>query len=180
VATSFGDDITLAITSGTGTLGAVLSGITTVTAGSGVAIFSGLSIDKAGTGYTLSATTTTLGVTGTTSATFTITPATANHLVFTVQPSNTAANASITPAVEVSVRDAFENTVTTFVGNVTVAIGTDAGGGGTVLSGTKIKAVSNGVATFNDLSLNKTGTGFTLTAQSGAFPLPVSAAFNIF
>jgi hypothetical protein len=180
VATSFGDDITLAITSGTGTLGAVLSGTTTVTAGSGVAIFSGLSIDKAGTGYTLSATTPASGVTGTTSATFTITPSTANHLVFTVQPSNTAANASITPAVEVSVRDAFENTVTTFVGNVTVAIGTDAGGGGTVLSGTKIKAVLNGVATFNDLSLNKTGTGFTLTAQSGAFPLPVSAAFNIF
>jgi hypothetical protein len=180
VATSFGDDITLAITSGTGTLGAVLSGITTVTAGSGVAIFSGLSIDKAGTGYTLSATTPASGVTGTTSATFTITPAAATHLVFTVQPSNTAANASITPAVEVSVRDAFENTVTTFVGNVTVAMGTNAGGGGTVLSGTKIKAVSSGVATFTDLSINNTGVGYTLTAQSGAFPLAGSAAFNIF
>ena len=180
VATSFGDDITLAITSGTGTLGAVLSGTTTVTAGSGLAIFSGLSIDKAGTGYTLSATTPASGVTGTTSATFTITPATATHLVFTVQPSNTAANASITPAVEVSVRDAFENTVTTFIGNVTVAMGTNAGGGGSVLSGTKIKAVSNGVATFTDLSINNTGVGYTLTAQSGAFPLAGSTAFNIF
>jgi len=180
VATSFGDDITLAITSGTGTLGAVLSGTTTVTAGSGLAIFSGLSIDKAGTGYTLSATTPASGVTGTTSATFTITPSTATHLAFTVQPSNTAAGASITPAVEVTVRDAFDNTVTTFVGNVTVAMGTNAGPPGTVLSGTKIKAVSNGVATFNDLNINNTGTGFTITAQSGAFPLAGSAAFNIF
>jgi hypothetical protein len=180
VATSFGDDIMLAITSGTGTPGAVLSGLTTVTAGSGTAQFSGLSIDKAGSGYTLSATTTSLGVTGTTSATFTITPAAAHHLAFTVQPSNTAVGASITPAVEVTVRDAFDNTVTTFVGNVTVAMGTNAGPPGTVLSGTKIKAVSNGVATFNDLSINNTGTGFTITAQSGAFPLAGSAAFNIF
>jgi hypothetical protein len=179
VATSFAGDVDLAITPATGTAGAVLSGTTTQTAASGVATFSGLSIDKSGTGYTLSATTTTPAVLGTTSATFNITPAAATHLVFTVQPSNTGANATITPAVEVTARDAFENTVTTFVGNVTVAMGVNAGGGGSVLSGTKTQAVSNGVATFNDLNINNTGVGYTLTAQSGAFPLAGSSAFNI-
>ena len=136
--------------------------------------------DKAGTGYTLSATTPASGVTGMTSATFTITPSTATHLVFTVQPSNTAADAAITPAVEVSVRDAFENTVTTFAGSVTVAIETNADGGGTVLSGTKIRPLSSGVATFNDLSINHTGVGYTLNALSGALPKAVSSGFNIF
>jgi hypothetical protein len=47
--------VTLAITSGTGTDGAVLSGSITVNAVNGVAAFSGLSIDKAGTAYTLTA-----------------------------------------------------------------------------------------------------------------------------
>jgi hypothetical protein len=179
VATGFAGNVDLAITPATGTAGAVLSGTTTQAAASGVAIFSGLSIDKSGTGYTLSATTTTPAVLGTTSATFNITPAAATHLVFTVQPSTTGANAPITPAVEVTVRDAFENTVTTFVGNVTVAMGVNAGGLGSVLSGTKTQPVSNGVAAFNDLSINNTGVGYTLTAQSGAFPLAGSNAFTI-
>lgn len=48
--------VTIAITTGTGTSGAVLSGTTTVSAVAGVATFSGLSIDKAGSGYTLKAT----------------------------------------------------------------------------------------------------------------------------
>ena len=48
--------VTLAITGGTGTAGAVLSGTTTVTVVNGWATFSGLSIDSAGSGYTLAAT----------------------------------------------------------------------------------------------------------------------------
>jgi len=48
--------VTLIITAGTGTNGATLSGATTVNAVNGVATFSGLIIDKAGTGYTLTAT----------------------------------------------------------------------------------------------------------------------------
>ena len=47
--------VTLTITSGTGTSGAALSGVTTVTANSGLATFSGLAINLAGSGYTLTA-----------------------------------------------------------------------------------------------------------------------------
>ena len=48
--------ITLAITSGTGTTGAVLSGTKTVTVAAGVATFSTININLVGTGYTLTAT----------------------------------------------------------------------------------------------------------------------------
>jgi hypothetical protein len=184
VATGFVGNVTIAITTGTGTPGAVLLGTLTQPVASGVATFPDLSIEKAGTGYTLSATST---VTGTTSATFDILPAAASQLGFLVQPTNTAVNASITPAVQVAAQDAFGNTVTTFAGSVTVVIGTDAGsGGGSVLSGTTTATVGNGqvldgVATFGNLSINKTGVGFTLSFTSTGPSLTgvISSAFNI-
>ena len=52
---TFTGNTTLAIASGTGTAGAVLSGSTTVAAVAGVATFSDLSIDLVGTGYGLTA-----------------------------------------------------------------------------------------------------------------------------
>ena len=64
--------------------------------------------------------------------------------------------------------------------NITLAIGTNAGGG--TLSGTftTVAAVA-GVATFSDLSINLTGTGYTLTAADAAALLTgaTSSAFNI-
>jgi len=178
VVTTFGNDVTLSITPSTGTAGATLSGTTLQTPVSGVATFAGLSIDKAGAGYTLTATAS--GVTGTTSATFNIAPAAATQLVFTVQPSNTGANASITPPVQVTAEDGFGNVDTTYGANITMAMGTNAGGAGSVLSGTKVVAASHGVASFSDLNINNTGVGYTITAQSGALPLKASNAFNIF
>lgn len=170
--------ITLAITSGTGTAGATLSGTLPQPISNGSATFNDLSIDKAGAGYTLSATSGTL--IGTTSTTFNIRPGAATHFVFSVQPSNTAVNTAITPPIQVAAVDALGNVDTTFTGNVTMAIGTDAAsGGGSVLAGTSPQAAVQGVATFNDLSINKTGTGFTLTA-AGAFTTIISSAFNIF
>jgi hypothetical protein len=177
VVTTFGNDVTLSITPSTGTAGATLSGTTLQTPASGVATFAGLSIDKAGAGYTLTATAS--GVTGTTSATFNISPAAATQLVFTVQPSNTGANASITPPVQVTAEDGFGNVDTTYGANITMAMGTNAGGAGSVLSGTKVVAASHGVAAFSDLNINNTGVGYTITAQSGALPLKASDAFNI-
>src|SRR5438874_9186796 len=89
-------------------------------------------VDKVGTGYTLTAVAT--GLTTGSSSVFNVTPGAASRLVFTVQPTPTVAGATITPAVQVTAQDAHGNTATAFSGNVTVAIGTNAGGG--VLSGT--------------------------------------------
>src|SRR5207245_9196554 len=91
----------------------------------------------------------------------------ATQLVFTGQPSNTAAGVAITPAVQVTARDGQGNTATGFTGNVTVAIGANPSGG--TLAGTATVAAVSGVATFSGLSIDKAGTGYTLVASSGGF-----------
>ncbi len=70
-ATTFTGNVTLAITSGTGKAGANLRGTATVAAVSGVATFSGLSVDSVGSGYTLTASAT--GPTSAVSGAFAIT-----------------------------------------------------------------------------------------------------------
>src|SRR5204862_3554778 len=168
-ATGFTGNITVAISTNPST--GTLSGTKTVAAVAGVASFSGLSIDKAGTGYTLTAT----GAGSTTSAAFNITPATATALVFSVQPTRTAAGAAITPDVQVTAQDGNGNTATGFTGNITVAISTNPSTG--TLSGTKTVAAVAGVASFSGLSIDKAGTGYTLTATGAGST--TSAAFNI-
>ena len=170
--TSFTGDVTIALY--TNSHGGTLSGRTTVPAVAGVATFNDLSIDKAGSGYTLQATSASLS---TPSTAFTISPAAAAKLAFTVQPSATQAGATITPAVRVIARDAFGNTATGFTGNVTLAIATNPSGG--TLSGTIPVAAAAGVASFNDLSIDTPGTGYTLTATSGTLTQATSNAFNI-
>jgi hypothetical protein len=168
------DQVTVAI--GTNPGGGTLSGTLTVTVSSGIATFSNLSINKTGTGYTLTASSGSL--TGATSNAFNITAAAANHLAFGQQPTNTVAGVSIAPAVTVQILDQFNNLVTTDnTDQVTMAIGANPGGG--TLSGTNPVTVSGGIATFSNLSINKTGTGYTLQATSGTLGSATSSAFNI-
>src|SRR5204862_424251 len=105
----YGNTVTTATNSvalaiGTNPNSGTLSGTKTVAAVNGVATFAGLSIDKAGVGYTLAASAS--GLTGATSSAFDITPGAASVLAFIVQPSGAAAGSSITPAVQVTIRDA--------------------------------------------------------------------------
>src|SRR5438093_6216746 len=132
-------------------------------------------INKAGTGYTLAASST--GLTGATSTGFNITPSGANKLAFLQQPSSATAGAAIGPAVTVQVQDQFGNLVTGSSASITAAIGTNPGGG--TLSGTLTVAASSGVATFGNLSINKAGTGYTLTANRGSHRSATSSTFNI-
>src|SRR5207247_772198 len=141
----------------------------------GVATFANLSINKVGTGYTLAAAAT--GVTPATSTAFNVAVGTPTQLVFSVQPSNTTAGAAIAPAVQVTAQDAQGNTATQFSGNVTAALGTNPGGG--TLSGTATVAAVAGVATFSTLSIDKIGTGYTLTAAAGGLATVSCAPFNI-
>ena len=170
----FTGDVTMSI--GTNQAGGTLSGVTTVAAVAGVATFSTLSINIAGSGYTLSATAPGLTAAGSTS--FDITPAAASHLVFTAQPSDATAGTSI-PAILVTARDPFGNTVPTFTNTVTAAITTGSGAIGAALSGTTTATAVDGVATFPDLSIDKSGTGYTLTVMSTGVAGAVSASFHI-
>src|SRR4029077_7670047 len=116
------------------------------------ATFGDLSINKTGTGYTLVASTT--GLAPVTSTGFDITPGTATHLVFSIQPSNTVAGAAIVPAVQVSALDAAGNLAPSFTGNVTIALGNNPGG--STLGGTTTIAAVGGGATFSTLPPDKT------------------------
>jgi hypothetical protein len=171
VATSATNSITMGIGTGSGSL----LGTTSVNATSGVATFSNLSINLAGTGYTLAASAT--GLTAATSNAFNVTVGAVAKVVFTTQPSNVAAGISIAPAVVVSVEDAVGNVVPTATNPITVAIGANPASG--TLSGTATVVAAAGVATFSNLSINKIGTGYTLTAVSGVLTGATSTAFNV-
>ncbi|TLY37503.1 MAG: hypothetical protein E6K60_04490, partial [Nitrospirae bacterium] len=101
----------------------------------------------------------------------------ANHVAFVPQPTNAVSTAVISPAVTVQVLDANNNVVTSSSAPITVAIGSNPGGG--TLAGTVTQNAVNGVATFNNLSINKVGTGYTLTANSSGLTGTTSSAFNI-
>ena len=83
--TTANTNITVAI--GTNPASGTLAGTNPVAAVSGVATFSTLSVNRAATGYTLTASAT--GLTGATSSAFNIGVGAAAKLGFTVQPSNT-------------------------------------------------------------------------------------------
>jgi hypothetical protein len=168
------DTVTVAI--GTNPSGGTLSGTLTVTVSGGVATFGDLSIDMAGSGYTLVASSS--GLTGATSNSFAVNPATPDHLVFLHQPTNTSAGQTIS-AVIVEVVDQFGNVVTSDNSDtVTVAIGNNPSGG--TLSGTLTVTVVNGVATFSDLSIDMPGNGYTLHVSiGGAVPDMDSDPFTI-
>ncbi len=167
-----GVTVTAAVASGAGTLGGT---VTAVTNALGTATFTDLSIGGTVGDRTLSFSAT--GLTPSTSNTTSVTAGNAAALAFSVQPSNTAAGAAITPAVQVTIRDAFGNTVTTATDNVTLAIGTNPSGG--TLSGTTTVAAVNGLATFPNLSIDLAGAGYTLAAFSGALTGAASSAFDV-
>src|SRR5207244_8041222 len=121
----FTGNVTVALGANPG--GGALSGTTTVTAVSGVATLASLSVNKVGTGYTLTAAAT--GLPTQPSGAFNVTPGAAAQLVFSVEPSNATAGATIAPAVQVTALDAHGNVATGFGRDVTLAIGTNAGGG---------------------------------------------------
>jgi len=174
VVSNSSDSVTIAI--GTNPSSGTLSGTATVSAVNGVAIFSNLSINLAGTGYTLTATDSLLTNPNTTSSAFNITAGAANKLVLLQQPTNANGGATIAPAVTVQIQDSLGN-LTASTASVTVAIGTNPTSG--TLSGTKTVNAISGVATFSTLSVDKAGNGYTLTASSTGLTGATSSAFNI-
>ena len=173
VVTGFSSSIDVAIAANPGA--GTLSGTVSVSATSGTSTFANLSIDKAGTGYTLLATAT--GLTGATSTSFNVTVGAATHLVFKVAPTNTTAGQNISPSVDVSIQDAGGNIVTTASNSVSLVIGNNPGSG--TLSGTTSVSAVSGVASFSNLNINKSGTGYTLTAAASGLTGVSSSTFNI-
>src|SRR5207244_10319552 len=77
------------------------------------------------------------------------------RLAFTVQPTDAMKDSMITPPVQVTVFDSAGNVMTSFTGDVTLALGKDPSVPKARLSGRSQAAASGGVATFPDLSIDQ-------------------------
>lgn len=155
--------------------GATLGGTRTVNAVNGVAAFSGLWLDRAGTGYTLEASA--AGAAPDTSVAFDITAGDPAQLGFVTQPSDTHGNIPFSPAVQVAVQDAWGNTVPGATDSITVRFDRNPNDA-TLLGSTKVAAV-NGVATFSDLRIDLSGTTDALEAEAPGLPRVFSRTFDV-
>jgi hypothetical protein len=164
VATSFSGKVTVALANNPG--GSTLGGTLTVTANQGVAVFSDLTLNKSGTGYTLQATTPNL--TAATTNAFNVTPGAASQLVVTQQPSPTArAGVAFATQPVVVEEDAFGNVLTGDSTHTVTAARGDRGTG--ALQGTATVTLNAGVATFTDLSYQVAETlDITFSTNAGA------------
>jgi hypothetical protein len=174
VVTTDNSNVTIALAGGT--LGANLGGILTVQAVNGVATFSGLSVDKAGTGYSLHATDASL--TAADSSAFAIVAGTAANIAFTQQPVDTTAGATNAGAssggIVATVTDGAGNPVA----GESVALGVASGPAAAFTSITSPQTTdASGNATFADAVLTVAGT-YTLGAADGALGA-TSNSFNI-
>ena len=163
LATDDDSDVTLAISSGPS--GAVLGGTVTVAAVNGVATFSNLSLNTAGT-YTLTATDNAL--TPATSGSLADNPASATQIIFAAQPTNLTAGTTFSSAIVADVEDSFGNIVTSYDSAVT--LGTKVVPTGVNFTPITVDAV-DGVATFSSIPNFDTAGGYKLKAtQSGLTP----------
>src|SRR5437763_6705815 len=154
---------TVTLTLGEHPEGAALRGTRQLEAGRGVASSADPSINRAGTGSTLAATAP--GVRGATSPPSAVAPATAARLAFTAQPHTATVDSVLKPPVQVTALDSLGNVATSFAADVTVALAANASGG--TLGGTTTVPATSGVATFADISVNRAGKGYRLTASAG-------------
>jgi hypothetical protein len=159
--------VSVALNTGTGTL----LGTVSATAQNGIATFSTLALDTAAMdtliatdGLDSSAISAPIDVT---------TAADTDHLAFIQQPTNTAPNGVMTPAVKVEVTT-FGGALVDTDAPITLSANT---GPGTLNGSVTVDAV-NGVATFSNLSLPAAGF-YTLAASSAAGSAAISSQFLI-
>ncbi len=169
IATNATDLVTVSL--GVNPSGATLNGTTTDEADGGVASFYDLSIDQVGAAFQLVAT----------SGNLTSGPSDPFDVlympVFTALPSVVEVNTPITPPIQVALQDGAGNTITSASASITLRIHDDPTGDAE-LSGTTTVITVNGVATFDDITLNRGGQGFTLAASGTEIGDRHSASFD--
>ncbi|HEY1685794.1 MAG TPA: hypothetical protein VGG19_13595, partial [Tepidisphaeraceae bacterium] len=138
-------------------------------ANQGIATFSNLSSTTAGT-YTLTASD---GALTATSTSFTISPAAPAALSVSQQPSNGLTFNALSP-VAIQVTDQYGN----LVDGASVTLAPASGPSAATLGGTLTVATTGGLATFNDLTLDRAGS-YTLSASDGNLSPVTTSSFTI-
>ncbi len=165
----FGGTVTLGLTGGTGT--ANLVGTVARAAVNGVASFSGLTIDRAGTGFRLVAAVT--GVPSAQSATFNVAAAPPRFVTVIAGGGQTAPASTVLPdSVRVRVTDAFGLPVPGV--NVTFTV---TSGGGSLAPTARVTDASGTAAT--SWTLGASGAQQISAAVAGLNPLPITASIFV-
>jgi len=141
--------------------GTTLNGTLTQSAVSGVATFSDLYLTTIANGYVLNARSP--GLTGATSNSFNVTPATASQLILISEPPSSV-RAGVAFGFVVSAEDPYGNLATGFNGSVTAALASGPSGGS--LGGTMTATASAGVAVFSALAIDQAGPGYSIVVSS--------------
>ena len=171
--TRVSNDVSVAISTNPGS-GSLL-GDDAVAAVNGTATFSDLSVNKVGSGYTLIFGSGTLPTV--TSGAFDVTPAAPYRALITREPSDAVMGRAITPAVQVTVLDRFDNVATQATSPVSASLGSNPRNA-QLRGQTSVTPVS-GVATFSDLSVSKVGLNYTLIFGSTGLHSDTSVGFDI-
>ncbi len=157
-----------------GPQGGLLGGTLTVQAVHGVATFSNLTLDTAGSGYSLDVTGG--GMTPATVTVASVAPAAAARLVVTSGPPPTVFSTG-SFGFTVTVEDSYGNVATSFSGNIVVKLAGNHGKGR--LRGSLIDPASSGVARFSSLTVGTVGKGYTLTVSGKGLIATTTPAFNV-
>jgi hypothetical protein len=170
--TGYGSDINIGLTGGPA--GAELGGTLSVPTSDGVAIFGGLAIDQAGSGYAIQITSGSLAALS--SQPFAVTPSAPARLLIAAEPPSTV-TAGDGFGLSVSVEDAYGNLETSYGGEVT--LGQVGGPTGAVLGGKSTETAAAGVAAFSGLALTEAGHGYTIEASGGNLAGATSTAIDV-
>ena len=151
-------------------------GSTTAELVNGVATFPGISFQKTG-GYDLSASTAELS--SATSAHLTVTSSAMTQLAFMTPPTNGTANEALS-TISVQQLDQYGNGWSIPPGpDYTVTLSLGANPSGAVLHGTTTRTVFGSTpAKFDDITIDRPGSGYTLVATSGTMTV-TSGAFTV-
>ncbi|MFN0205674.1 MAG: hypothetical protein ACKVS6_05115 [Planctomycetota bacterium] len=100
-----------------------------------------------------------------------------NQLAIVEQPANSSAGTSIAPAIKVALQEAGGTVVPLSGVQVTLSFNNNPAGG--TLSGTLTKTTAGGIAIFENVSINKSGSGYSLIAAARFYLSAPTAAFDI-
>lgn len=170
VVTTDNSIVTLTIASGPGNF--TTTSTVSVRAVNGIAKFTNLVLNTAGTYHFRVSDG---SYTGATSGNLTVTPAQAAKVIFQSAPSNGTLNQALA-SVSVAVVDSFGNVVTTNSSTVTIAVASGPSSLGS--NSTTSVRVTNGVATFSRLVLATAGT-YTLIARDTGLTSATSSSFMV-
>ena len=98
-------------------------------------------------------------------------------LEFSTQPSSQNVGGTLAPALRVAVQDSKGNTFTYSNAPITIAISNNSGSA--ILGGTLTRNAVDGIATFNDLHLDRPGSGYQLRCTSADLKSRTTNSFDI-